>query len=141
MKRELHLVGNVNAAFYEKYLKGCANIFVHAPLLKKNYINRWLNMILAWPLEPAKDRNNELAISNKILAYLQSGLYVMATNTPAQKDLFKKFSEAHGICFDYTENNFEEVLNDILKQKELIRSRTRFQGFKILRTETGARKQ
>jgi glycosyltransferase involved in cell wall biosynthesis len=40
-------------------------------------------------LEVGKDLNNNLAISNKIMAYAQAGLYILATNTQAQAQFIK----------------------------------------------------
>ena len=83
-------------------------------------------------MEPAKDENNELAISNKILAYLQAGLFVVATNTKAQESFLGELPN-HGICFDYKINDSAIVLNKVISEIETIRFKKniRFNDFKI----------
>jgi hypothetical protein len=82
-------------------------------------------------LEPAKDLNNELAISNKILAYLQAGLFVVATNTAAQESFLKAFP-LHGRCFNYRINNAEAVFEELISEIDIIRSNKscRYNNFK-----------
>ncbi len=40
----------------------------------------------------AADLNKQLALSNKLIAYAQAGLFVLATDTPAQVDFIKQYS-------------------------------------------------
>ncbi len=117
---ELHLIGNLNNDFYEEYLKNIPNIIIHPPMKQSDLHLGLEKFDIGLALEPAKDTNNELAISNKILAYLQAGLYVVATNTAAQQSFLKDLP-AHGACFDYTKNNVASVLKKIIDQINSIR--------------------
>ncbi|MGN6533256.1 MAG: hypothetical protein ACTHK0_16045, partial [Ginsengibacter sp.] len=128
---ELHLIGNINNEFFEGELEGHENIIVHSPVSQAELHCSLSRYDIGLALEPAKDRNNELAVSNKMLAYLQSGLYVIATNTPAQKALLNDFP-GHGTCFDYQENSFEEVMREVLKNQDLIQEQKqkRFNHFR-----------
>jgi hypothetical protein len=82
-------------------------------------------------LEPVKDENNDLAISNKMLSYLQAGLFVVASNTKAQESYLMELPN-HGICFDYKINNLGIVLNKLLIEIDLIRAKReiRYMDFK-----------
>jgi glycosyltransferase involved in cell wall biosynthesis len=127
---ELHLVGNMDKEFFEEKLSGQKNIIVHAPLSQIDLHHSLSNFDVGLALEPAKDRNNELAVSNKMLAYFQSGLYVVATNTPAQQAFLREVPQ-HGVCFDYGHNNFEQVIATVLKDRDKIRKEKhqRFNNF------------
>jgi hypothetical protein len=138
-KLELHLFGNLDQTFHEEHLKGVENILVHQPLQQKELHQGLSGFDIGLALEPAKDRNNELAVSNKILAYLQSGLYVLATNTIAQESLLNEFP-GHGRCFDYKSNNADLILEKIVAEIDSIRSKKmrRFSDFSKRNWETVA---
>lgn len=53
------------------------------------------------------DLNRQLCLTNKILAYAQAGLYILATDTPAQKQFIQK-NECCGLLCGQT----PEALND-----------------------------
>jgi len=118
---ELHLFGNLDAMFYNEYLQDIPNIFINDPLPQMK-LHKKLGMFdVGLALEPAKDRNNELAVSNKILAYLQAGLFVLASNTPAQKEILAQYSN-FGYYFDYITNDSEQLINKIIKDIQTIRN-------------------
>lgn len=127
---ELHLAGNLNRGFYEEYLKNIPNIIVHPPMKQKDLHLALGQFDIGLALEPAKDKNNELAISNKILAYLQAGLYVVATNTSGQQSFLHDLPE-HGVCFDYKANNVSALLGKIIGEPGAIRKQraNRYKNF------------
>lgn len=127
---ELHLIGNLTVDFYKNYLKDFSNIIIHAPM-KQNELHQTLEQFdIGLALEPAKDINNELAISNKMLSCLQAGLFVLATNTPAQEAYLEEYPD-HGLCFDYKTNNSEAVLKKMINKINSIRAQKskRFKKF------------
>ncbi len=136
---ELHLFGNLDAQFYETCLQGIHNVIVHKPIAQKDLHLALNEFDIGLALEPAKDTNNELALSNKLLAYLQAGLYVVATNTPAQQ-AFLNDLPAHGIYFDYKTNNPEAVLENVLNEITMIRSKKmiRYENFETRNWETAS---
>jgi hypothetical protein len=67
------------------------------------------------------DYNRELAITNKILAYFQAGLYILATNTRAQ-DQFIKQHPMHGIISEQSGTSVQQSLKKIGFDIEMIRS-------------------
>lgn len=136
-KVELHLYGNVNPDFKKNHLEGLNNVFLHGALPQKQ-LHRALSLYdVGLALEPAGDRNNDLAISNKLLSYSQAGLYVMATNTNGQYSFINNFPEM-GTCFDYRKNNSNEILEAILNNMDSIRNnrKERFEKFKGNNWET-----
>lgn len=137
---ELHLFGNMNNQFFEQHLKDVDNIKIHAPLPQLALHRQLANFDIGLALEPAKDRNNELAVSNKLLAYLQAGLFVLATNTDAQQYMMNTWPE-HGYCFDYKKGDVDKVFNDIISQIERIRSnrKWRFHHFRQQNWENESR--
>ncbi|MBC7388159.1 MAG: glycosyltransferase, partial [Opitutaceae bacterium] len=62
--------------------------------------------------EPGKDINNCIALSNKIFAYTQAGLAVLASNTPAQKYFMKTYT---GVGCIYTVGDTEGIKNILNK--------------------------
>lgn len=82
---ELHLYGHPNPAFQKSMLESNPVIFIHGPLPQKDLHSQLARYDVGLALEqPASNLNRDLCITNKILAYLQSGLYILATNTSAQ---------------------------------------------------------
>ena len=68
-----------------------------------------------------------MALSNKILAYFQAALYIVTTNTPAQRDFIEQHP-LHGILTEQTSSSMHDTLNKIYASKEQIRveSKLRF---------------
>lgn len=122
-KVELHLIGNLYQNFYHDYLSEFAEIIkIHAPLSQKE-LNLKLSEFdigLAIELNTA-DFNRQICLTNKIWAYLQSGLYILATNTPAQIDFLKKFRN-HGFVSKQDELSFEKGIENIISNIESIRT-------------------
>lgn len=110
---ELHLYGSRNEAFYETHLKDRANVFVHKPVanineeLSKYDIGMALEMIDA-------DFNRDICLTNKIWAYYQSGLYILATDTRGQVDFIKDNPE-HGTIMSVGEyaKGLKHAINNI----------------------------
>jgi len=131
-KVELHLYGNVDEDFKKLNLDGFDNILLHGPVSQQQLHRQLARYDVGLALEPAKDRNNDLAISNKLLSYLQAGLYVIATNTKGQRSFINNFPDM-GICFDYTKDNSGNILEDVFNTLDSIRNnrKIRFERFRI----------
>jgi hypothetical protein len=81
---ELHLYGNLDPLFYSQHLEGFSVVHLHKPLLQQELHKELSLYDIGLAIEPNRDINNGIAISNKINAYLQAGLYILASPTPAQ---------------------------------------------------------
>lgn len=92
-------------------------------------------------LEVGKDLNNSLAISNKIIAYSQAGLYVLATGTPAQK-LFMEEEAGRGEVCDQSAEGIKASLVGMMSRSIAIKEgRTgRFESARALAWEQESRK-
>ena len=60
-KIELHLIGNLDAAFESLYLKDSRNIFIHPPKSQQDLHQSFVNYDIGLALDVAVDRNRELA--------------------------------------------------------------------------------
>ncbi len=137
---ELHLYGHVDESFYETHVKGIENVLLHKPVPQKELHSGLSSFDIGLALEPKKDLNNDLAVSNKLLAYLQAGLFVLATNTRAQKQLLNSMA-GHGFITELEARAFENTLQELLDKKEDIRfeARNRFEKIKKMCWEEEAK--
>lgn len=137
---ELHLYGHLDESFYETHVKGIENVMLHKPVPQKELHTSLSSFDIGLALEPKKDLNNDLAVSNKILAYIQAGLFVLATNTRAQKQLLNSLA-GHGFITELETRAFENTLQELLDKKEDIRfeARNRFEKIKKMCWEEEAK--
>lgn len=115
---ELHLFGNCNESFRERFLINLKNVFVHPSLKQKGLHKRLSEFDCGLAIEPGKDANNDLAISNKMLAYFQAGLFIVASNTTGQSQ-FLQAHAGHGIVIDLHAWIKEEIQKVIANKEEL----------------------
>lgn len=128
---ELHLYGHAHTGFYEKNLAGIQNIFVHEPLPQLELHKVLATYDIGLALDIAVDENRELTITNKLLAYLQAGLYVAVAGTKAQRAFMQELP-GHGTCFDFSGNNVEKLMEQLVLDIEMIRKDKlkRFESFR-----------
>lgn len=129
---ELHLIGNLSAAFHQEVLQHYASfIVVHPPKPQLELHQMLAEYDIGLCLEQGHCLNNKLALSNKIWAYFQSGLFIYATDTPAQQ-AFIKTHPKHGICIQKKPTALTEGISYILQNKNEIRKskKTRFDDAK-----------
>jgi glycosyltransferase involved in cell wall biosynthesis len=121
-KVHLTLIGNLYQEFYSEFLAQYQEVLTIKPPMPESELNRHLceyDIGLAVELSNV-DVNKKLALSNKIFAYAQAGLFVLATDTPAQK----RFINQHRLLGKVTGQTPERVLaalREIINQKEKIR--------------------
>ena len=123
----LHLIGNLYNDFDQLWINPNNDfISVYPPMSQLKLHSFICNFDIGLALEPGKDENNLVAVSNKIWAYLQAGLFILATDTPAQVN-FMSDHISHGIIFNHlniSKNKFitsHEALNYILDNIDTIR--------------------
>ncbi len=131
-KMELHLYGHVDEDFKKLNLEGIDNIYLHGAVSQKQLHRELAKYDAGLALEPAKDKNNDLAISNKLLSYLQAGLYVVATDTKGQQ-YFMNNLPGVGICFNYEKNSPGDIMEMVLNNTDSIRNnrKQRFEKFAV----------
>ena len=136
-KIELHLVGNLYESFYEEWIKPHKEfIIVHKPV-KRTELHRMLaDYDVGLAIEPGKDLNNEIAVSNKIFACIQAGLYTLVTNTAGQRELIHK-NPWCGVLCEPSELQIQSALESIINNLDQIRKNKekRFEKAKALAWE------
>lgn len=120
-KFELTLIGKLDTTFYNNFIKPYDDIIIKEPMTQKELHKDLSNYDVGLALEDdSNDYNRKLALTNKILAYFQSGLYILATNTLAQTK-FLNTHEQHGIIIEQTSVSILNNLKKISSNKLSIR--------------------
>jgi hypothetical protein len=78
------------------------NIIIHSVMEQSKLHSFMATMDIGLALEPGKDVNNRIALSNKIITYAQSGLYILATDTYGQSQFLKSLDYNAGYIMDST---------------------------------------
>jgi glycosyltransferase involved in cell wall biosynthesis len=117
---ELHLIGNVKEPFFQEHVSGIHGVVYHPPLPQKELHLMLSTFDVGLALEPGRDENNQLALSNKLLAYAQAGLFIVASHTKAQ-DLFLQESRLAYVQTDLEEKQLVKALLQLYEKKDAIR--------------------
>jgi hypothetical protein len=106
----LTLLGSMNHFFFEKTIKGRRGVTYGGILSPKLLHQKLAEFDVGLAIEPGKDLNNELALSNKLWAYLQAGLFVIATDTKEQRR-FIQGATLHGnlIKMDFSDAEIQLI--------------------------------
>lgn len=101
----LTLIGDIDSRFHKQILQpalksvSTIKIEIIPPMnqseLHKNLANYDVGLALEFN---NTDLNRQLCLTNKILAYTQAGLYILATDTPAQKAFMQENGDRGIIC-------------------------------------------
>ena len=116
------MIGNKKEPFFAEHLSGVAGVVYHPPLPQKELHRLLSSFDVGLALEPGRDENNQLALSNKLLAYAQAGLFIVASHTTAQ-DLFLQDSCLSYVQSDLTEEQLVTSLQQLYDRKDEIRQR------------------
>ncbi|TRZ44990.1 glycosyltransferase [Robertkochia solimangrovi] len=124
---EIYLIGELETGFNQEVLQPFVETIANSSIdikclepMAQAVLHRMLREFdIGLALEfNTTDLNRQLCITNKILAYAQSGIYILATDTPAQKSFIKEFNDLG--CL--TGQNISDLKNTILKIIEEIES-------------------
>lgn len=115
----LTLIGSLNKVFFENYLSGRSYISIISPMLQEELHALIGQYDIGLAIEPGKDVNNILALSNKAWTYFQGGLYILASGTEGQESFIRSFPE-HGIVSSLDEANLMETLSFLIKDRKRI---------------------
>lgn len=117
---ELHLIGNMNPDCEAEFMGGKNNVY-HHKAMEQVELHRFLSQFdVGLAIEPGRDLNNKLALSNKIIAYAQSGLFILASHTEAQ-DEFLSSSNLSYLQVELTESHLRKSIDKLVRQKAIIR--------------------
>ena len=127
---ELHLYGNINTDFYNKWIAGKENIFVYDALAQKDLHRELRKYDIGLAIEnPSQNLNRDLCLTNKILAFYQAGLFILASDTKAQK-IFIQENPDHGITISLEKHDLEIDFQKLLDNKNSLR-RSALQRFEM----------
>ncbi len=119
---ELTLIGSIDQAFADHYrLQEADHIKIIPPLKQLDLHSLLGEFDVGLALELSnRDANRDICLTNKLFAYVQSGLFVLATNTSAQI----KFIESHedfGVLADQHTDAIGNELRSIQENIQAIR--------------------
>ena len=118
---ELTLIGNPIESFCSKEIEDKKGISI-INSVHPTVLNKMIGQFdIGLAIEPGKDLNNTIALSNKILTYFQSGLFILASDTLAQQ-LFMQHHPGHGICSSLKKESLTHSFERLVKDKEQIRA-------------------
>lgn len=118
---ELTLIGNAKEPFCSEEIKNKRSIYI-VNAVHPTVLNKMMGQFdIGLAIEPGKDFNNTIALSNKILTYFQAGLFILASDTSAQQ-LFMQQHPAHGICSSLMKESLIQSFERLVKDKEQIRA-------------------
>ncbi len=119
---ELHLIGSPRPAFVNKHIKHRKYIILHGTMLQKGLHRVLANFDVGLALESiTQDQNRDICLTNKLWAYVQSGLFVLATDTLAQKQFMEEYPWTGTIVKQY-EEGIAQKLRWIIDHIEDIRT-------------------
>ena len=126
---ELHLYGNMEPQFYKDWIEGTMNIFVHATLPQIE-LHKELSLYDAGLAieKPSSNFNRDICLTNKLLAYFQAGLFILASETSSQKQFIEEYPR-YGMLTSLVTNHLENVFQKLAANKNALRntSRERFE--------------
>ena len=118
----LTLIGNLDKVFYDAVIVGKENIEIKTAMSQDDLHKELSNYDIGLAIEMrSADLNRNICITNKLLAYFQAGLYIIATDTDAQKEFMMQYPQ-HGITVTKHSPEILQVLKNIYTNKEQIRS-------------------
>lgn len=146
---ELTLIGDMDETFKREtiipFLRSLSweriKLNITGPIAQKELHGKLSQYDVGLALEPGKDLNNELAISNKILAYAQAGLFILGTNTKAQNIFLSKHPSLGLICAQSKEDlreSMEKIFDKLISIRE--NAGERYKQAKFLSWEREAEK-
>lgn len=118
---ELTLIGNRKEIFFENFLSAYPFVKYLPPMDQQSLHKKLSEFDVGLAIEPGKDDNNLIAWSNKLLTYFQTGLFVLATDTPAHRDFLNRFP-MHGIALPLQEEYAQLSIEKLLAQSKSIKS-------------------
>ena len=119
----LTLIGQLDDDFYQKIIQpNQAFIEVKKAMPQEDLHEELANYDVGLALEDGnEDYNREICLTNKIWAYFQAGLYILATKTKAQIE-FMKDNTTHGVLLLLKNGSIAQALQKLLNEREDISS-------------------
>ena len=124
---ELTLIGDPKEPFCQEYIEGKDFIKIIRPVSQRELHRIIGNADIGLALETGKDTNRKLTLTNKIWAYFQAGLFILASDTPAQSEFIARYPD-HGTLTTLDRKKMTETLVTLIRCLPELRSQkqTRF---------------
>lgn len=139
----LTLIGNLYQNFYDEFLIKYTEVLTILPPFPQDELHAKLcDFDIGLALEQVtSDINRDICLTNKIFAYAQSGLYILATATRGQSAFLNEHSILGQLC-NSDENTLEMTLDTLIKNIFEIRKikNERFEYAKKLSWENESKK-
>ncbi|CDF80630.1 glycosyltransferase (GTnc) [Formosa agariphila KMM 3901] len=138
VKLDLTLIGELDEKFntdiIQNFQKKLGNseikVNVESSLPQKELHERLSRFDVGLALEfNSSDLNRQICLTNKIITYAQAGLFILATDTKAQKQFLHEFTELGALC-GQTVNEIENSILELLERNDEIK-REKEQRFEI----------
>lgn len=119
---ELTLIGNLREPFFIHEISNRKYINCLAPMSQKELNLQLSKYDVGLAIEDtSNDLNRDICLTNKIWAYFQAGLYVVASDTAAQQQFIQQHAQ-NGICINLSSKTLDIEINALLQNKEQIRT-------------------
>ncbi|MEO6348088.1 MAG: hypothetical protein ABIO60_09300 [Aquaticitalea sp.] len=126
---EFHLIGKSNDTFLNAITLN-DNVKIHPPMTQLLLHQFLSHMDIGLALENKRtDGNRDICLTNKILAYAQAGLYIMATDTFGQREFLEGLNPIFG---EILTSSVSEALIDF--DKELINDQNKLKRWEDARS-------
>ena len=109
---ELHLIGDLSNENRKLLLQNQEGIVIHNPISQKalhHFISQFDVGLVA---DPPNNKNRELAITNKIIAFAQAGLFIVSVSSFGQNDFLYRSNLNYQII-KYSEDEIKKCLKKL----------------------------
>jgi glycosyltransferase involved in cell wall biosynthesis len=114
---ELTLIGDLNKKFATEFLLDKNFVNIKPPMSQSALHFEMSNYDIGLACDYPVNRNREIALTNKIIVYVQAGLWLLAINTPAQEQ-FIEDEGFFGSLVSYNRVEISKELNQLIKIKK-----------------------
>lgn len=135
-RASLTIIGNMDSRFYDEWISKYKDIVTLKPALSQKELHKLIcrydvGLAIEQTSQSKDNGNRELCLSNKIFAYLLSGDYILATDTPAQR-LFVDVHLGGGMICGQSSDSMATAIEKILANIDEIRAakKIRFESAK-----------
>lgn len=132
---EIHLRGSL---YSEEYINGlrerCGDsgvwdrVFLHEPILAAQLIADANQYDVGLALESDTSINANLAVANKIFAYLMARLFIIGTDTYGQRDIFSHFPDAVRIFDMHSAEELADAMRSCIVDRAAVEAGKRAAG-------------
>ena len=119
---ELHLIGQPDPSFKQQFLDGKFWIHSHGTMPQKELHLFLATMDVGISSDQPVDQNREIAIPNKVIAYLQAGLFVLASNTQGHIRILQE-QQHRSLTYRNTTEEIQRMIQQLITLKQKIKQR------------------